>query len=160
MTCSYHSHYPTFTHHKLSPQVCGDSCSHPMGKLEVHALLHLPLVRMALLGDRGFLPKHQNHVTQNVRAMSLTNQIWQARLEKWSKEINSEQQYRQEWCITTLGWKFESNRTSIDKDICSETAPGVIELCQVYMSAMAKIFCCRFYNFDLRKSYVSSKPTE
>ena len=33
---------------------------------------------------------------------SRPNKLWQARLEKWSKEINSEQQSLQEWCAMTL----------------------------------------------------------
>ena len=63
--------------------------------------------------------------SQDIKIMSqklfvrcrLTTELWQARLEKWSKEINSEQQSLQEWCATTLEWKFESNGTSIDKDM-------------------------------------------
>ena len=35
-----------------------------MGKLEVHALHYPPLVRLAPVGDMGFLSGHQNHVTK------------------------------------------------------------------------------------------------
>ena len=45
-----------------------------MEKLEVHALHYLPRVRMAPVGDMGFLSRLQNHVAENVRVMSSTNQ--------------------------------------------------------------------------------------
>ena len=114
MTWSYRSRYPT----------CGESCSHPvMGKLEVHALHYPPLVKIAPVGDMGFLSRHQTHDTKNVGAMSSTNQTLTGQTGK-VEEIKSDQQSLQEWCATTLEWKFESNRTSYHKDMLRESPWG------------------------------------
>ena len=95
ITWSYRSRYPT-------SMTCGECCSHLIGRLEVHALHYPPVVRMAPVGDMGFLSGHQNHVSKMFVWCRRPNKLWQARLEKWSKEINSEQQSLQEWCAMTL----------------------------------------------------------
>ena len=114
ITWLYRSHYPT-------SMTCGESCSHLIGKPEVHALHYPPLFRMAPDWDMGFFSRHQIMSQKLFVRCRLTTKLWQARLEKRSKEIKSEQLSLQEWCATTLEWKFESNRISIDKDMLRDS---------------------------------------
>ena len=55
---------------------------------------------------------------------------------KVDQEIVSEQHSLQEWYVTTLQWKFESNRTSIDKDMLGDS-PWHIRLYYFYISCFS-----------------------
>ena len=116
MTCSYRSRYPT-------SMTCDESCIW----WESWRFMHFILPHL--------LEWHQLETcrfSQDIKIMSQKmsvrcrrpTKLWQATLEKWSKEINSEQKFLQDWCAATLEWKFESNRTSIDKDMLRDSPWG------------------------------------
>ena len=116
MIWPYRSRYPT-------SMACGESRSHLLGKLEVHALHYPPLVSIVSVWHMGFLSTSKS--CHKSRPCNIVEQLNFDRPDckrgaRNSKSIENNTSWKSDrWRLSQ--WKVDSNSTPIDKDILGDS---------------------------------------